>query len=445
MRQPLLAICFAIAAVIDPGAVQQADQSTLIARAQDVVARLVSGDVEALIPSFTEKMKAAINADGLRRMIPSMTAQLGAFKTQTGARLESQGVMRVVLVSCVFERATVDLRVAFDPQDRIGGLGIQPPKPSVPYTTAAYVTSTRFRDETVTVDAGGWPLPATLSMPVGEGPFSGVVLVHGSGPNDRDESVGPNKPFRDLAEGLASRGIAVLRYEKRTRVHAGRIAAIRDFTVKEEVIDDAVAAVKKLRETPGIRANAVFVLGHSLGGMLAPRIGAADSSIAGLIILAGPARPLEQAILEQTRYLSSVDGAISADEQQAIDAAAKLAADVRALKPGDAPIVSSLVSAPSSYWLDLRGYDPPAAASRLKLPMLVLHGERDYQVTMEEFASWRKAIGSRNNVTMKSYPALNHLFIAGTGPSSPVEYQRAGHVDEMAVVDIAAWIQRLTD
>ena len=328
------------------------------------------------------------------------------------------------------------------PIDRLAGLGFRPPAPTVAYSAPPYVTASAFRDEAFTVDAGGWPLPGTLTLPVGDGPFPAVVLVHGSGPNDRDESFGPNKPFRDLAEGLASRGIAVLRYDKRTRAHASRVGGLRDFTVKEEVVDDAVAAVKKMRETAGIRADRVFVLGHSLGGMLAPRIAAADPSIAGLILMAAAVKPLEQAIVDQTRYLAMLDGKISAEEQAALDAVTKLAADVRALKPSDPPIVSPPFSAPASYWLDLRGYDPPAAASLLKQPMLVLQGERDYQVTMDDFAAWQRALGSRANVQLKSYPALNHLFIAGSGPSAPAEYQRPGHVDEAVVRDIAAWITR---
>jgi dienelactone hydrolase len=442
MRHALLAFGIAVAVISEPRALQQADQSVLIARAQDVVARLVSGDVEPLLPSFTEKMQAAADANFLRRLIPGLVARVGAFKSQTAARFEQQGVMRVVLVTCAFERGNVEIRVAFDPTDRIGGLGIPPPASTVPYTTAAYATRALFRDEAVTVDAGGWPLPGVLSMPAGEGPFPGVVLVHGSGPNDRDETVGPNKPFRDLAEGLASRGIAVLRYDKRTRAHGAKVAGLPAFTVKEEVVDDAAAAVKQLRGTRGIRPDRVFVLGHSLGAMLAPRIAAADHAIAGLIVMAAPARSLEQAIVDQTRYLALLDGSISPEEQKSIDAATKLAAGVAALKPDDPPIVSSIVSAPSSYWLDLRGYDPPAAAARLKLPMLVLQGARDYQVTMEDFAAWRGALESRDNVALKSYPALNHLFIGGSGPSAPAEYLRAGHVDEAVVLDIAAWIKR---
>ena len=444
MRWALLAMTLTIAAAVESAAVQQADPSVLVERAQDVVARLVSGEVEPLLPAFTEKMQAAVDANGLRRLIPGLVAQLGPFKSQTGARFESQGVMRVVFVTCAFERANVEIRVAFNPAGRIGGLGHGPPEPTVTYAPPAYVTASAFRDEPIAIDAGGWPLEGTLSLPIGEGPFPGVVLVHGSGPHDRDESYGPNKVFRDLAEGLASRGIAVLRYDKRTRTHANRVASLRDFTVKEEVVDDAVAAVKKLQGTGGIRPDRVFVLGHSLGGMLAPRIAAADPSIAGLIVMAGLAQPLEQAIVNQTRYMAMLDGKISSEEQAGLDAVAKLAADIRALKPSDPPIGSAAFSAPASYWLDLRGYDPPAAASRLKQPMLVLQGERDYQVTMDDFAAWRRALGSRANVQLKSYPALNHMFIAGTGTIAPAEYARPGHVDEQVIRDIAAWLTAIT-
>jgi hypothetical protein len=125
MRDTLLAISLTMATAVVPAAAQQADQSVLVARAQEVVERLISGDVEPLLLTFTDKMKAAIDANGLRKLIPGLVAQVGPFKSQTGARFETQGVMRVVLVSCAFERANVEIRVAFDPADRLGGLSFR--------------------------------------------------------------------------------------------------------------------------------------------------------------------------------------------------------------------------------------------------------------------------------------------------------------------------------
>jgi dienelactone hydrolase len=281
-----------------------------------------------------------------------------------------------------------------------------------------------------------------LTVPAGAGKWPAVVLVHGSGRLDRDSTVAANKPFRDLATGLASRGVAVLRYDKRTMVHRARVSALKNFTVREETVDDALEAAKLLRAQPEVDPARVFVLGHSLGAMLIPRIGTADPTLAGLIVLAGPARSLEEAIVAQTRYLAMVDGAISAQEQQVIDQTAALADSVRALRSDEATSGRIIFGVPASYWLDLRGYDPPSAARVVKRPMLILQGERDIQVWPEEFARWKAALGSRPDVSFQSYPALNHLFIAGTGPGVPAEYEVPGHVAEEVIRDIADWIAR---
>src|SRR5437660_1005819 len=168
----------------------------------------------------------------------------------------------------------------------------------------------------VQIGHGRWVLPGTLSIPQGEGPFAAVLLVHGAGPQDRDETLGPNKPFRDLAWGLASRGIAVLRYEKRTRAHADKIVSNREaITVKEEMVDDAVAAVQFLQQQPAINPSRIFLLGHSLGGMMAPRIAREVRHVAGLIILAGATRPLEDLILEQMTAQASASGTPSAEQK----------------------------------------------------------------------------------------------------------------------------------
>ena len=324
-------------------------------------------------------------------------------------------------------------------------LPAQPPllaaPPAAPDTTppAGYVHKEAFREREVTVGSGEWSLPGILAVPVGQGPFPAVVLVHGSGPNDRDETVEKNKPFRDLAWGLASRGVAVLRYEKRTRQHGAQLAGVKDFTVQQETVDDALAAAELLRHTEGIDPKRVFVLGHSLGGMLIPRIGARDPQLAGLIVMAGAAKPLEDIILEQVAYLDAADGTVTDQEKSRFESLKAEVTRVKALKPGE---TGTALGAPDSYWLDLRGYDPPTAARALKQPLLILQGERHYQVTPDNFAAWRKALAGRPDVTFKTYPKLNHLFMAGEGKSLPAEYEKPGHVEEAVVADIAGWIRR---
>jgi alpha-beta hydrolase superfamily lysophospholipase len=267
-----------------------------------------------------------------------------------------------------------------------------------------------------------------------------VVLVHGLGPLDRDATVGANRPFRDLARGLAARGIATLRYDKRTQAHGKRIAELEDLTVDDEVLDDAFAAVAALRLRKDVDPERIFVLGHGLGGMLAPRLAARDRRVAGLVLLAAPARSVPTLLVEQTEYLVSLEGT-DADAQELVlaqlqhDAAL---AESAALDDDDEPILG----APASYWVDLRGYDPVATAAALvpPRPAFVAQGGRDYQVGSEDFARWQRGLGGRAGVTVRLYPALNHLFVAGEGKSRPEEYLQAGHVAEELVADVAAWI-----
>ena len=412
------------------------------AKARTVIAALASGDFAAIEAQFTDQMKAALPPGRLAASWTTLVTQVGALKScGTQGTLRAIADKQMVITLCDFERAKIDVQVAFDTEGRISGLALRPAASApTPYSPPSYVNASAFKEEDLTIGSAEWPLPATLTMPIGAGPFPVVILVHGSGPADRDETIGPNKPFKDLALGLASRGIAVLRYDKRTKAHGAKVAALTSLTVKDEVIDDVGEAIKSVRAHDRIDPARIFVLGHSLGGMLIPRIAAANPSLAGVIVMAGAARPLEQAIVEQTRYIANADGTIAPEEQARIDTATKNAEAIKAITTADAAAGKMVMGAPASYWLDLRGYDPPAAAAALKTRILVLQGERDYQVTMDEFARWKAALASRTDVTFHSYPALNHLFMAGTGKIAPAEYSVPGHVAEEVIRDIADYV-----
>lgn len=292
------------------------------------------------------------------------------------------------------------------------------------------------------VTVGPLGLPGTLTMPAGERHLPGVVLVQGSGAADRDETIGPNKPFRDLAWGLAARGVVVLRYEKRSKAHPFSFIG-RRFTVREEVVEDAVAALTLLRNQPEVDPGRVVVLGHSLGGMLAPRIAEAARGTAGMIIMAGPTASITAMIARQARYLAEQGKAESARTAPQLAALDNLAARIDSLTPADTLSTALLLGAPPSYWLDLRNYHPEALADSLALPMLILRGARDYQVIAADAAGWRARLGSRKDVRFIEYPGLNHLFLEGSGPPSPSEYAIPGHVPTRVLDDIAGWLRSL--
>jgi dienelactone hydrolase len=421
-------------------AVQTAD---LQVQTQQVVEWLVAENFASVASLFDATMTDALPQDQLEEIWETLIAQVGPFQSRLGVRAERQGLYDVVYVTVQFEQTNLDVKVVWNVDGKVSGLFVEPAQRSQGYMPPEYVAPGTFHDQEVLIGQGEWVLPASLSLPVGQGAFPGVVLVHGSGPNDRDETIGPNKPFRDLAGGLASHGIAVLRYEKRTREYAVKLAEFPGgLTVEEETIEDALAAVSLLKEAEGIDTERVFVLGHSLGGMLLPRIAARDAEIAGLIILAGATRPLDDITLEQVRYIAELDGNVTEQESAEV---ARVEADVQRIKnleaSADFSTTETILGAPPSYWLDLRHYDPAVVASTLSQPMLILQGERDYQVTMQDFAGWEKALSTRDNVVFKSYPGLNHLFIAGEGPSGPGEYQIAGHVAQAVIDDVVDWIR----
>lgn len=415
-----------------------------VTRAQAVLAALATRDFATIEAQFTDQMKAALPPGRIGGTWAALLAQVGPLKgCPSDPRVVSIADKQMVITKCDFERAAFDVQIAFDTDAKIAGLAIRPAAaPIAPFSPPSYADPATYTEEDLTIGTPEWALPGTLTMPVGAGPHPSVILVHGSGPNDRDETIGPNKPFKDIALGLASRGVAVLRYDKRSKVHGPKMAASSSGTVKDEVIDDVGEAIKALRNRPRIDAARIFVLGHSLGGMLIPRIVQAHPSVAGAIVLAGAARPIEEAVVEQTRYMAMQDGAVSPEEQALIDGMTRTAAEIQAIGPADVAAGKRVFGAPPAYWLDLRGYDPPSAARNVKIPLLVLQGERDYQVTMEEYARWKSALAGTPTATFRSYAALNHLFIAGAGKSFPAEYLIPSHVAEDVIRDIAAFIRR---
>lgn len=306
---------------------------------------------------------------------------------------------------------------------------------------APYDDPTAYTEQEVTVTTGRWELGGTLLIPNSDDLVPAVVIVHGSGPSDRDGTVNSvNKPYRDLAQGLASNGIAVLRYDKRTFVYG--VDSADDFatsTIDDETIDDALSAITLLRTMPQIDPNRIYVLGHSMGGMLAPEIARRDGQVAGIIIMAGNSRSLVDVALEQMDYLQALPINASDEAQAMVE---KFRADLLAIKEltPDSDLTQPLFGAYPTYWLDIMGYDQIETAQNLTIPMLILQGERDYQVTMEDFALWQSSLNP-SYATFISYPALNHLFLAGEGISTPTEYATQGYIPQDVIDDIVAWFQ----
>lgn len=316
--------------------------------------------------------------------------------------------------------------------------------PVAEFPPPPYANLAAFEETEVVVGQAPWALGGTLTVPRGPGPFPAVVLVHGSSYSDRDGTSDATKTFRDLAWGLASQGVAVLRYDKRTLTHALAFARQPDFTLDDELVNDALAALALLRETPRIDPARIFVLGGSLGGFAAPRIAQRDRGIAGLIMVSSPSGTrLEAHIRNAERMFESTDNPDEAllrrfKTRQRARAMARVA-----LAAGVAPSLD--LRARSAYHRDLAEYRPELVARDLPVPLLILHGGLDELLDPEEVMGWIRSLRGRDDVTFRMYPYHVHMLYDSIEEAAWQEMfgpdpRPRVHVGPAAISDITNWI-----
>jgi uncharacterized protein len=396
---------------------------------------------------FAPQLRPMVPAQALRAAWEGELAKHGPVASVGTPVTEPAGpgaVLVKVLVRFEHGALTVAVGLAGE-QGWITGIQLLPPsaaEPQTPWAPPPYADPDTFTEADITVGGGPLAVGGTLSLPRQPRPAPGVVLLSGSGPHDRDETIGRNKPLKDLAWGLASAGVAVLRFDKVTHAHPEQVAGKTGFTLADEYMPHAVAAIRLLAQHPAVDAGRVFVAGHSLGGTVAPRVAAAEPTVAGLVIMAGGAQPLHWSAVRQLRYLASLEGASAEASRPAIEVMTRQAELIDSPELTNATPASELpFGVPAPYWLDLRAYDPAAAAATLGTPMLIVQGGRDYQATVaDDLPKWQAALGGRPDVTIRIYEADNHLFFPGSGPSSPAEYEPAQHMDPAVITCVANWI-----
>ncbi len=292
----------------------------------------------------------------------------------------------------------------------------------------------------LTLGTGEWAVDAMLTKPAGRGPHPAVVLVHGSGPGTMDMNVGGSTIFRDIAWGLAARGIAVLRYTKRPTQHADKFKALnRKPSLDEEYIEDASSAVAALRRTSGIDARRIYVLGNSMGAALAATI-ANRNQLPGAIAFAGSPRSVGDILIEQATYGLSV-----ATDDKARTRAREVIANgerINAITPASDP-EEVIHGSPVKVWRELMAVKPVdqvRALSKRGGRALIMHGDRDYLINESDWQAWQP-VASLPGVTMRRFPKLNHIMQEGEGKMTFDEYRWTRPVSGELLDVVAAWVK----
>jgi dienelactone hydrolase len=410
----------------------------LLGRSQDLFTLFSEGKFPEAYAYFDPSFQSKVSESQIKELWGKLAEKFGKLENSAVISSKTEGEFYTVLVEGKFTNDTQNFILVFNKAEKVVGFFLPPKAPTVAYALPAYADSTLYTEKEIYVKTPGHSLVGMLTTPKKGTNYPLVVLVHGSGPHDMDETIGPNKPLKDLALGLAAKGIASIRYVKRTRVYQDMKST---STVKEEVLDDAVAAIALARTLPGINKKQLYVLGHSLGGMLAPRLATLAPDLNGILLAAAPARTLTDIIVEQNKYAFSMAKDTTAAGKLALDSVNNGLAVTRVTKLGTMKPDSILFGLPAAYWVDLNTYNQVETAKKLKQRIFIAQGGNDFQVSVTDYNLWNTALGKKKNVTLKLYPDLNHLLSPQKEKAYVEQYQTPGNVSSVLIDDMAAWIK----
>lgn len=423
------------------GAIAETDWG---AAARELTDALLSGDYEAVAARFDEDMASQLDAAALRQTCEAVLPGMGARVGGAGAETARADGHTVAVITEEFEAGELTFQFVFDGEGRVAGLGMKPVMKPVSEEGP-------WVEHEITVQADpAYPLGATLCLPEGgdEAPPPVVILAHGSGSSDRDEAAYQKRPFMDIAHGLAELGVASLRYDKRTFVYpeaAGESGM--DIDLRGELLDDVNACIELMRKDGRVDGARIFVLGHSLGGMMLPAIAAENPDLAGAISMAGSLRPLWEIVYDQNVEAAARLRAAGLSEEQRAQLDAQMEsveADIARLRGGVSGIADGeiLLGVPAAYWKSLDAYAGMKFVDALSVPMLVLQGSEDFQVYADvDYPLWREALEGHADAEFVLYEGLNHMMCPSSGIRSVEDYLTPGGVREDVIADIAAFVQ----
>ena len=389
---------------------------------------------------FDDNMKSNISVEQLKDLWERI--ELGAGNYVGIDEIEIKHIDENIRQTAVvkFELAAIKIIMSESPDKEINGLFLSQLGYEAPAYAKDLVTGKKF----INFISDGFNISGELMLPKTCNNCPVVILVHGSGPNDKDETIGPNKVFKDLALGLAANGIASFRYDKRSKLYPETIKG--QFDIYDETINDAISAYFAIKKDTSLHLGKTVFLGHSLGAYAMPLIADSLKGLDGAILFSSNARRLEDLIEYQMHYLTNWDEVLTDEEKEVVDLNTARAQDIRTNNYSDTTSAQNLLAYwPGKFWKGIDTYSPvDHVKHNTQTPFFIMQGEKDYQITMVDFGLWQEAVGSQKNVMLKSYPNLTHLFTpTDSEKPGPNDYFLPNNVDGQVIQDIANWVKKL--
>lgn len=399
---------------------------------QTVAEALQSGRTQHLHTAFAPAMATQVSAEQLATAWTQVSQHGGHLLKVEPLVSDNNKTEQNALLS--FERAKFVLQVIWDANGQISGLWLKPYQEPAAVTVDPAVS----QQEISFAAPDGPSIQGTIFLPKGVSNPPAIVLVHGSGPQDRYETMGLNRPFLDIANGLAKQGIAVLAYDKRTRTY-GKTIDVTKLTIDQESTDDAIAAATWLRDSKQIDPKRVFVLGHSQGGLVLPRILARTPWLRGGIGLAAPGVKLIDLLPHQNEYLLA-DQVGTPQGQQHM---AMIRDGIARIRDSDSKDMSPVFGLPLSYWRSVDAVDPLKELQGVRQPVLFLQGTADFQVTRADWMGLQQlAAKSPARIRFVELPGINHLGLKTEDKRGMDDYKAKRAVAPEVIDAMAAWIKR---